>query len=650
MLLHNLFSLKADGELKIDTYFSDLFSFLKSHLGSEIMAWVTLSIIGVLAFSLFVYTIIAFINPSKRKLNKLKRTLKRQQEYDLTRDRIFQISEEISTLNLEIRITKKQLEDDIFNLNELERSALEQDNLFIDNKKHQIEDLAENQAILLQVLEQTQKGLLKTMKKDKIDSAKLLICELISQQRSYHNDIYWKTIDMEKRKAQLDLDVKNLTLNCESKVKELTSKINHLSSTKKHLKLKLAMMNRSGRHKLTIADAKAMIDEYTRNKKQTDKENEDIAIENLKKAKIAYESAKDRRILAEKNKTLAVENVRTLQKERAKSKNTKSVKYTPVTEASFTSGDKPDDVNIIIADISNDAVFTPVIAEETIIKDTQEHVYEEPTIEVLDMETLPEEDVVFVEAFLDYLNIDNDDYIEEVASTNDEDIRADAENSPTNNDVEESNTNKETTTSEPIDVITETSCSPEIEISSHDVQPEIVITNTQPEITNYRDNDETPSTPKTVEPITETQTQQTVKVVKHHKPITRLVKKFKPTENKIESPKSNIPAESKYSGKWKIEELDGKYHATLFASNGGKLLTTPSYTSTKGVKSCIDNVKTYLLNDSVAIITDKDGKHFYKVLSPSKRTILQSAKYSTKYQCEKALDSAKRFIQTAIIL
>ena len=137
---------------------------------------------------------------------------------------------------------------------------------------------------------------------------------------------------------------------------------------------------------------------------------------------------------------------------------------------------------------------------------------------------------------------------------------------------------------------------------------------------------------------------------KFQKPVTKLVKKAKPVSENTQSQASEASAKSGYNGKWKIEELDGKYVAKLFASNGGALLSTSSYTSVNGAKDCISKIKDSLLNDRFVILADKDGKHFFKVLSTSNRSILQSSKYSTKYQCEKAVASAKKFAQTAAII
>jgi hypothetical protein len=64
------------------------------------------------------------------------------------------------------------LEDKVFNLTEVERSSYEQDDLFIMNKKNQIYDLKETQAILVSVLKQKQRGFRSPAQKEKIECAK----------------------------------------------------------------------------------------------------------------------------------------------------------------------------------------------------------------------------------------------------------------------------------------------------------------------------------------------------------------------------------------------------------------------------------------------------------------------------------------------
>lgn len=139
---------------------------------------------------------------------------------------------------------------------------------------------------------------------------------------------------------------------------------------------------------------------------------------------------------------------------------------------------------------------------------------------------------------------------------------------------------------------------------------------------------------------------------KYAKPITKLLVK-KPVVK--EEPEQNVQTKeearkSAYLGKWKVEKTeDGKLFAKLRASNGGILLTTPVYTSEIGLKNGINAIKKSLAADNVTVTANKAGKFVYKITAPSGRTIVTSEQYAAKFQCEKALDSAKRFAETAVI-
>ncbi len=139
---------------------------------------------------------------------------------------------------------------------------------------------------------------------------------------------------------------------------------------------------------------------------------------------------------------------------------------------------------------------------------------------------------------------------------------------------------------------------------------------------------------------------------KYSKPVTRLlVKKPAVNENtEAAAPQKEEPRKSAYLGKWKVEKTDdGKIYAKLRASNGGILLTTPVYTSEIGLKNGIASIKKYLAADNVNITANKNGKFVFRISTPSGRTIVTSDQYGAKFQCEKALDSAKRFAETAVI-
>ena len=139
---------------------------------------------------------------------------------------------------------------------------------------------------------------------------------------------------------------------------------------------------------------------------------------------------------------------------------------------------------------------------------------------------------------------------------------------------------------------------------------------------------------------------------KYAKPVTKLLVK-KPVVK--EEPEQHVQTKeearkSAYLGKWKVEKTeDGKLFAKLRASNGGILLTTPLYTSEIGLKNGITAIKKSLAADNVTVTANKAGKFVFKITAPSGRTIVTSEQYAARFQCEKALDSAKRFAETAVI-
>lgn len=139
---------------------------------------------------------------------------------------------------------------------------------------------------------------------------------------------------------------------------------------------------------------------------------------------------------------------------------------------------------------------------------------------------------------------------------------------------------------------------------------------------------------------------------KFSKPVTKIVVKKAPVKDETaeELPAKEEAKKSAYLGKWKTETAeDGKMFAKLCASNGGVLLVTPSYTSDIGLKNGIASIKKHLAAGNVAITANKAGRFVFKVSAPSGRTIVTSEQYGARFQCEKALESAKRFAETAVV-
>ena len=151
MQLQNLLSVFSDTFSKIKDYVNTLIVFLTSYTGSETIAYATVGIVGFLGVALVFFLLLSILSPSKHKLKKLKKSLRGQAEYDKLRQRLYQISEEIGTINLEVKFLERQCIEDTFNLTEIERSAAEQDELFIVNIKRQISDISDKKAVLQEV-------------------------------------------------------------------------------------------------------------------------------------------------------------------------------------------------------------------------------------------------------------------------------------------------------------------------------------------------------------------------------------------------------------------------------------------------------------------------------------------------------------------
>ena len=139
---------------------------------------------------------------------------------------------------------------------------------------------------------------------------------------------------------------------------------------------------------------------------------------------------------------------------------------------------------------------------------------------------------------------------------------------------------------------------------------------------------------------------------KFAKPITKIVTKKRADEPTVKTDEVAVTETKKnaYNGKWKVEKTnDDKLFATLTASNGGSLLSTQGYSNANGLKTAISNIKKNLADGNVSVNADKNGKFVFKIFTPSGRTIVTSGVYGSKFQCEKALESTKRFAETAVI-
>ncbi len=119
---------------------------------------------------------------------------------------------------------------------------------------------------------------------------------------------------------------------------------------------------------------------------------------------------------------------------------------------------------------------------------------------------------------------------------------------------------------------------------------------------------------------------------------------------------------SRYTGKWVIcrvivgdsdgktsGETDESYFFELRASNGEKLLSSEEYTTYNGVLNGIKTHKENILRNNFKITLSKKGDYIFKLLSGKNTLLCMGENYKTRARCERAIESTKRFAQTAVI-
>lgn len=127
-------------------------------------------------------------------------------------------------------------------------------------------------------------------------------------------------------------------------------------------------------------------------------------------------------------------------------------------------------------------------------------------------------------------------------------------------------------------------------------------------------------------------------------------------EETSEKPDAKAAAEEDrrpvYAGKWVIRKHDDSeaYYFELLASNGEKLLSSIDYTSVQGARNGIKTHKANIARGNFTIASSKSRQYFFRLLSGSKQILCTGETYKTKSSCESAIESVKRFAETAVIV
>lgn len=113
---------------------------------------------------------------------------------------------------------------------------------------------------------------------------------------------------------------------------------------------------------------------------------------------------------------------------------------------------------------------------------------------------------------------------------------------------------------------------------------------------------------------------------------------------------------ARYKGKWTIcrvlvdEDAENEtFFFELHASNGEKLLSSEEYTSYNGALRGIQTHKANIARGNFKITLSKKGDYIFKLLSGKNMLLCMGENYPTRARCESAIESTKRFAQTAVI-
>ncbi len=115
----------------------------------------------------------------------------------------------------------------------------------------------------------------------------------------------------------------------------------------------------------------------------------------------------------------------------------------------------------------------------------------------------------------------------------------------------------------------------------------------------------------------------------------------------IPKEEAKIDKNTAYSGKWIVTDVEDMYIAQLFASNGELLLSSEAYTTISSAKASIETITTNGLAGNFIIDVDKKGRFFFKLRNDKKSTLCVGESYSQLSKCQNAIDSVRRFLQTA---
>ncbi len=122
---------------------------------------------------------------------------------------------------------------------------------------------------------------------------------------------------------------------------------------------------------------------------------------------------------------------------------------------------------------------------------------------------------------------------------------------------------------------------------------------------------------------------------------------YKPGRTEEPAP---APAKSSAGGKWVIEEVKGRYWFSLYANNGQVMLESATpYATLSSARSGIKTYQDNIAANRLEITEHKNGDFQVQILNARGGLLATSSTYNSRGDCEKALESIKRWATSTTI-
>lgn len=115
-------------------------------------------------------------------------------------------------------------------------------------------------------------------------------------------------------------------------------------------------------------------------------------------------------------------------------------------------------------------------------------------------------------------------------------------------------------------------------------------------------------------------------------------------------PAPAAPAKTGANGKWVIEEVKGRYWFSLYANNGQVMLeSATAYATLASARSGIKTYQDNIAGGRLEITEHKNGDFQVQILNARGGLLATSSTYGSRGDCEKAMESIKRWATSTTI-